>query len=444
MRKITAFGLTDVGLKRDHNEDAFGAAEEVGLYVVCDGMGGHASGEVASRIAVDNLLAFVRDNVQTPAAELPYGAPGVPDDDGAGALLSNAVQFANDRVYIEGMKDAKLEGMGTTVVAILALEDRVLLAHVGDSRIYRWSKVDGLQQVTRDHSLLNFKIDNGDISTPEEIANFKQGNVIVRAVGLKDYVEPEINVLPRRPGDLFLLCSDGLSDLVDDWALSNVMEGNFDDLEGGAAACIRMANGRGGKDNITALLVRVDDEPVDDFDEDDVEPTDPVGVAAIEDDDEDPDVTDPVLPKLDISQRGKPSWVDDDLLDDDLLDDDLLDDDLLDDDLLDDDLLDDDLLDDDLSAAQGEGELGGVRPNRGLLDEGLLDEGLPDSPRPPPPAPPRPPRPPAPPRAPSPPPPGRLAARARRPPPAKPQPKPEPKADSGLPSIIIDDSLGDD
>lgn len=257
--RLVPQGLTDVGRQREANEDWFGMAEDLGLYVVCDGMGGHASGEVASRLTVDNVLAFVRKHRLNDASVLPYKCDAETRD---GALLSNAIQFANDRVYIESMKDSNLEGMGTTVVAVLATEREMIVGHVGDSRIYRWSRTDALEQVTRDHSLLNYKIDRGELRTKEEIAGFKQGNVIVRAVGLKDYVEPEVTVVERRPGDVFLLCSDGLTDLVDDWSIENVLEANWNALGEAAACYVRMANDRGGKDNITVLLLRVDDDPL--------------------------------------------------------------------------------------------------------------------------------------------------------------------------------------
>lgn len=260
MRKLTAHALTDVGRKRDHNEDAYALDEALGLYVVCDGMGGHASGEVASRMCADLVVEFVQRYVGTSIPNLPYPTE---DEDLSQpeALLSNAIQHANDRVFVEGMKEARYEGMGTTIVAVLATADEVVLAHVGDSRIYRWSKDGRLEQVTRDHSLLNHKIDSGEIQTEEDIKGFKQGNIIVRAIGLKDYVEPEVHSIARRPGDLFLLCSDGLTDMVEDWSIQKVLEMNRDDLEEAARALVRMANDRGGKDNITAMFVRVDDPP---------------------------------------------------------------------------------------------------------------------------------------------------------------------------------------
>lgn len=263
MRKLTWAGLTDVGRKRTGNEDAFVVVPELGLYVVCDGMGGHASGEVASAMTTEEIATFY-DNRNNGDRSLPYqGEPGAT----AGELVaSNAIQHANDKVYVAGMRDSKLEGMGTTVVAISEWEDQLILAHVGDSRIYRFR--DGkLEQVTRDHSLLNHKIDLGELTTQEEIDNFKHGNVIVRAIGLKDYVRPETAIHERVPGDLFVLCSDGLSDMVDDWSIENVIEANYDDLEEAVQILIRMANDRGGKDNITAVLVRVDDEPQEEVDD---------------------------------------------------------------------------------------------------------------------------------------------------------------------------------
>lgn len=265
MRKLTWAGLTDVGKKRTENEDAFVVDPDLGIYVVCDGMGGHASGEIASAMTTEEIHAFFlgRDNGDR---SLPYsGEPGATSGE---LVISNAIQHANDKVYVAGMRDSKLEGMGTTVVAVAEWEDKLVLAHVGDSRIYRFR--DGrLEQVTRDHSLLNHKIDLGELQSQEEIDNFKHGNVIVRAIGLKDYVRPETSVHERVPGDVYILCSDGLSDMVDDWSIENVIEANLDDLDEAARILVRMANDRGGKDNITAVLVRVDDEPEPEYSDED-------------------------------------------------------------------------------------------------------------------------------------------------------------------------------
>jgi len=257
MRKLTWAGLTDVGRKRTENEDAFVVDPDLGIYVVCDGMGGHASGEVASAMTTEEMHVFFQKRLDGDRS-LPYqGEAGATM---AELIISNSIQHANDKVYVAGMRDPKLEGMGTTVVAVAEYEDKLILAHVGDSRIYRL-RGGRLEQVTRDHSLLNHKIDLGELKSQEEIDTFKHGNVIVRAVGLKDYVRPETSIHERVPGDIYLLCSDGLSDMVDDWSIENVLEANQDDLDEAAGILIRMANDRGGKDNITAVLVRVDDEP---------------------------------------------------------------------------------------------------------------------------------------------------------------------------------------
>jgi len=256
MRKLTWAGLTDVGRKRTENEDAYVVDPELGVYVVCDGMGGHASGEVASAMTTEEMHAFFVNRLNGDLS-LPY--PGEPGATVGELTLSNAVQHANDKVYVAAMRDTKLEGMGTTVVSLIEHEDGFILAHVGDSRIYRF-RDNSLEQVTRDHSLLNHKIDLGELTSQEEIDNFKHGNVIVRAIGLKDYVRPETAIHERVIGDIFLLCSDGLSDMVDDWSLENVLEANQDDLEEATRILVRMANDRGGKDNITVVLVRVDDE----------------------------------------------------------------------------------------------------------------------------------------------------------------------------------------
>lgn len=263
MRKLTWAGVTDVGRKRTENEDAFIVDPELGVYVVCDGMGGHASGEVASAMTTEEVHAFVANRADGDKS-LPYkGEPGASLGE---LIMSNAIQHANDKVFVAGMRDPQLEGMGTTIVALAEYDDHLILAHIGDSRIYRLRE-GACEQVTRDHSLLNHKIDLGELRTQQEIDSFKHGNVIVRAIGLKDYVRPETAVHERVSGDLFLLCSDGLSDMVDDWTIENVMEANRDDLEEAATILVRLANERGGKDNITAVLVRVDDEPEEAWDE---------------------------------------------------------------------------------------------------------------------------------------------------------------------------------
>lgn len=257
---IEAYALTDVGLQRDHNEDALDIIADRGFYVVADGMGGHASGQVASRIAVDSFRRYVAELASRSDHEFTF-----PCKDGAGPperLLSNAIQYSNERVFIESLKERRYEGMGTTIVCAHAFEQFLVLGHVGDSRVYRYRDRE-VVQLTRDHSLLNHYIEQGRITTDEEIRNFKEGNIIVKALGLKDYVEPDVDVVDKKEGDIFLLCTDGLSDQVDDWILANVLHGNYDDLRTACASLVRLANEAGGKDNCTVMLLKVHGEGSD-------------------------------------------------------------------------------------------------------------------------------------------------------------------------------------
>ena len=256
--RIEAFALTDVGVQRDHNEDAFDIISSADFFVVADGMGGHASGQVASRLAIENLRKYVTVLAKQSGHEFTF--PVHEGDGPPEQLVSNAIQWANERIFIESLKERQYEGMGTTIVVAMAYGDVVVLGHVGDSRIYRFR--DGeLVQLTRDHSLLNHYIQQGRIKTEEEAKNFKERNIIVKALGLKDYVEPSVEVADRQPGDVFLLCTDGLTDQVDDWIIANVMEGNGDDLPMACEAMIRLANDAGGKDNCTVMLLKMGDAP---------------------------------------------------------------------------------------------------------------------------------------------------------------------------------------
>ncbi len=285
--EIQTHALTDVGLQRDNNEDAFEIVPESRLYIVADGMGGHASGHVASQMAVESIRQYVRDASTNEDHQFTYPVPnryGPPEQ-----LLSNAIQWANERLFIESMKERAYEGMGTTVVCVLDYENVLVLGHVGDSRIYRY-RGGKITQVTRDHSLLNHYIDEGRLKTPEEIESFKEGNVIVRALGLKDWVEPEISVIGKEDGDIYLLCTDGLTDLVDDWIIANVLEGNSDSLEQGCSSLIQLANDAGGKDNCTVLLMRVTEDKVSEvlspvLEQEEIEAT-PTSVPAMTEEDE--------------------------------------------------------------------------------------------------------------------------------------------------------------
>lgn len=250
---LRAFGWTDVGRKRTSNEDFYAIDEPNELFVLADGMGGHNSGEVASRLAVQHVVAYLTDLSRRPGFTLPRDVP--PFDDPHRRLVHAAIAHANERVYIESMKDRRFDGMGTTLLVALGAGDHLVLAHVGDSRIYRLC--DGrLTQVTEDHSWLNHMVQTGQM-TREAAQGAKGKNVIMRAVGLKGSVAPEIQLVERHAGDLYLFCSDGLTDLVEDWIIRDVLEAEGADLYAAARALVKLANDYGGRDNCTVILLAV-------------------------------------------------------------------------------------------------------------------------------------------------------------------------------------------
>jgi PPM family protein phosphatase len=253
--RIEVAGETNVGMKRTHNEDNFSIIEDSGLYIVADGMGGHASGEVASKMAVDALKEFFAATAQDPERTWPYKmdrSKGYEEN-----RLITGIKLANLRIYETAQRDAGKRGMGTTIVVMFAVEDGVYCAHVGDSRGYRVR--DGkIEQLTEDHSLLNDYIKMKRL-TPEEIANFPHKNVIVRALGMKDTVKVDTRFESPRAGDVYLLCSDGLSGPVEDPEMLEIVQ-RHGDLKVAASKLIERANENGGPDNITVVLARwVDD-----------------------------------------------------------------------------------------------------------------------------------------------------------------------------------------
>ncbi len=249
--RIEVAGETNVGMKRNHNEDNFSILEDRGLYIVADGMGGHASGEVASQMAVDALKEFFSATANDPERTWPYKmdrSKGYEEN-----RLITGIKLANLRIYESAQRDARQRGMGTTIVSMFAVEDGVYVAHVGDSRVYRIR--DGkIEQLTEDHSLLNDYIKMKRL-TPEEIANFPHKNVIVRALGMKDTVKVDTRFETPRADDVYLLCSDGLSGPVSDPELLEITT-TAPDLRTAAARLIEKANQNGGPDNITVILAR--------------------------------------------------------------------------------------------------------------------------------------------------------------------------------------------
>lgn len=245
--------LTDVGQSRPHNEDAHYIDAHLRLALLCDGMGGYSSGEVASAIAIETITNGIRDHAS------PDKILGKIDANSglthAAMYLREQILIANQVIYSRAHSDDKYAGMGATVVASFFYENRVCIANVGDSRCYRWRR-DKFQQLTRDHSLLQDQIDFGLI-TQEDARHAQHKNLLTKALAIDPFVEPDISEYRIEVGDIYLLCSDGLCDPVDDDEMAAILSAKNLDLHVALQQLIDLANQRGGPDNITAVLVRV-------------------------------------------------------------------------------------------------------------------------------------------------------------------------------------------
>jgi protein phosphatase len=242
------------GRVRTANEDSFGICADEGLFVVCDGMGGAAAGEVASRVAVDTMLRCLCASPKTSATRETDPGPIEPrPENGVPARLRNAVSDANHLVFSQAANDARLHGMGTTLVALLTHQDKAWVAHVGDSRCYRY-RAGVLDQLTRDHSLVDEQVKLGQL-TREEAERSPLRNVITRAVGSQRSVAAEVNEFEVAPGDLFLLCSDGLTRELPDARIESILK-ETESLDGICQHLVDSANDAGGRDNVTCIVVR--------------------------------------------------------------------------------------------------------------------------------------------------------------------------------------------
>ena len=249
--KLQFAGLTDPGRVRDHNEDHVFWDDALGLVIVADGMGGYNAGEVASEIAVTTVAGWVRERLP--------GIVGEPEDPFTGlaaatALLEAAIQEANAVIHHAAETQPQCAGMGTTIVACLFHEDRVSIAHVGDSRLYR-VRAGLLEQVTTDHSLLAELVARG-FYTPEEARLSMNKNLVTRALGVEETVEVSLAEEPVLAGDTLLLCSDGLSDMVEDADIGLTISNFGANLQAVAEQLVQHANQNGGRDNISAVLVQ--------------------------------------------------------------------------------------------------------------------------------------------------------------------------------------------
>jgi PPM family protein phosphatase len=253
---IQVAGRTDVGCVRRNNEDSYGYDTEHGIFVVCDGMGGEAAGEVASKIAVTTVLSYFRD------AGANGGYPAIGRTfEGASPnanALASAIQLANQAIRQSAMNDSRKTGMGTTIVAALVRDSEVSIANVGDSRIYL-VRDHKIRQLTNDHSLVMEQVRRG-LMTAEEAGRSELQNVIVRALGLEQGVEPDLADLDVHPEDTLLFCSDGLFRHLSDAQIVEVLT-STSTVEEACDCLIEAAKLGGGSDNITCVLVRLVAQP---------------------------------------------------------------------------------------------------------------------------------------------------------------------------------------
>ena len=269
---VEVAGKTDVGCVRANNEDNFGYDSRYGIFVVCDGMGGQAAGEVASKMGVDILLEFfrnsARDGGKQPSAVSPVASqkPSAEEETreipaatsaGAGRLI-NAIRLANRRIYEAGEHETGRSGMGSTLVAALVRGNSLTIGNVGDSRIYLIRQGE-IQQLTRDHSLVMEQVRLGLI-TREQAEQSEMQNVILRALGSEKEVEADVEDLLAVNGDLILMSSDGLTRHVHDQEILELVR-DARSLEAGCANLIELAKDRGGDDNITCLLLKIVERP---------------------------------------------------------------------------------------------------------------------------------------------------------------------------------------
>ncbi|MGA3207634.1 MAG: Stp1/IreP family PP2C-type Ser/Thr phosphatase [Syntrophales bacterium] len=246
--EINACGRTDKGLLRPNNEDGFYIDEKTGLFVVADGMGGHASGEIASKLAIDVIRDYFKAFYEGRAALV-----GKFDEDHSemAKAIGSAVRLANQAVHEAAKSNAVWQGMGTTVAAVVINRNRLSIAHVGDSRVYLVRAGD-IEQLTDDHSVVYEQVKR-DLLTREEAQKSEMRNLLTRALGVASDVEVDVSELTLSAGDILVLCTDGLNSMVSDDAILNLTVS----MRNPAAVCdrlVKLANEQGGKDNITVIV----------------------------------------------------------------------------------------------------------------------------------------------------------------------------------------------
>lgn len=243
--KLNIHGLTDEGLVRKHNEDMIAWDTESGLVIVADGMGGHNAGEVASQIAVNSLTQSLSASLSTTSTT--KGKPV------SAYMVKKAVTLANSEINQHAKDHPECSGMGTTVVMALFQQKSVILASVGDSRIYRLRQ-GGLKQLTSDHSFVQEMVDNGYMTEEEALASNNR-NLITRALGIEEEVQVDVAEHKIKQNDIFLLCSDGLSDMVEEKDIFSTLVKARNDVARGCKDLVKLAKENGGHDNISVILV---------------------------------------------------------------------------------------------------------------------------------------------------------------------------------------------
>ena len=249
--RLSGLGVSNLGLRRSNNEDSFVVDEPAGLFLVADGMGGAASGELASRLVADTIAHYVRHYLDRPLEDADRFDFFEGGQTPRGNTLLQAIHMANSLVYDASHQDNEHKGMGSTVAVLLLDDDHVLAANVGDSRIFR-QRGDRLERLTVDHRLLDDPKMKGVIDPTGTIVS-TMGNTLTRAMGVRREVQPDIRRLAVEDGDLFLLCSDGLSDMVEEEMIARVL-GMDRSLDQKAKDLIELALAGGGKDNVTVVL----------------------------------------------------------------------------------------------------------------------------------------------------------------------------------------------
>lgn len=252
--KIRSVGVSDVGRVREHNEDTIGVDAEIGLLVLADGMGGYNAGEVASGIAVKTIMSLVKEAAERQDFTVSDPETGLSRPS---IVLRDAIMRANKIIHQTAKTQPQCEGMGTTVVACLFSDNKVSVAHVGDSRLYRL-RGNRYEQLTLDHSLLQELVDRGFYSQAEA-QRATNKNYVTRALGVEATVDVEIHEHPVHKSDYYLLCSDGLSDMVEDEDVHLTISTFSASLETIAKQLIQLSNDNGGRDNVSIVLAHVVD-----------------------------------------------------------------------------------------------------------------------------------------------------------------------------------------